>query len=333
MPKINEIKNKNSTKSFKKRKYRPWDIEGNKDATLADSKDNLMQEIREDIKKAEEIMTKISKKNSAALEEVIELECDKVINWEFHDRPESELGDIEGLAAEFREIGQQQPCIVRKLPSNYQYELIVGERRWHAAKLAGIKLKVIIKDLTDNQAAIIQASENLSRKDLSDYARGMSYNKLIENSILTQKDLAEKLGISKQQISRLLSFSKIPEEITAHLHDMSKISSRTAEQIKQLSSKGEDYVKAIITLSDKLMRGDIGQEKLQILVEKAVQGKSRNNATENKVYSTKRVHLYTIKCENADNYSIIFSKKASKLFNNKQLQIEKLNKLLQDFFE
>ena len=63
----------------------------------------------------------------------------KIINWEFSDRPISELGDITSLANEFTKIGQQQPCLVIPHPDKVgHYELIKGERRWMAAKKANI---------------------------------------------------------------------------------------------------------------------------------------------------------------------------------------------------
>ncbi|AIL66199.1 Plasmid partitioning protein ParB (plasmid) [Rickettsiales bacterium Ac37b] len=341
MPKIDEIKNNQSSKSFKKREYRPWNIDGNSiSPDMEKSKDKFMQGIIKDIREAEKLFNEIQNEKKQKqitmtnVDTILEVDCSIIKNWEFHDRPEGELGDIEGLASEFKEIGQQQPCIVRELSINnqYKYELIVGERRWHAAKVAGLKLKVIVKKLSDQEAAIIQASENYNRKDLSDYARGMSYSKLIDNNIITPKDLAEKLGISKQQISRLLSFAKIPVEITSQIQDMSKISSRTAEQIKQLSSKGSNYTEAIISLADKLRNGDIGQEKLQLLVEKKIQAIPAKEVGSNKIFNPDGEHLYTIKEENNIPASIIFSKKVMTMFNEEQININRLNQMLQIFF-
>ncbi|CAL7960168.1 ParB family transcriptional regulator, chromosome partitioning protein [Alphaproteobacteria bacterium] len=236
MPTIDDINKKRDTKNFKKRDYRPWDIEGS--GNIQNDYSVIYKQTDEDI--------------------VLSVEPQKIKNWEFRDRPENELGDIESLAIEFKEIGQQQPCIARPISdtnNDIQYELIVGERRWRAAQTAQINLKVIVKNLSDTDAAIIQASENLSRKGLSDYARGMSYAKLIDNGIITQKELTEKLSISKQQVSRLLSFSKIPQKIHNSIRDFPKVTCRTAEQIKQLSSKGENYIEAIIKFTGKIREG------------------------------------------------------------------------------
>jgi ParB family transcriptional regulator, chromosome partitioning protein len=214
MPKLEDINTNRDKKNFKKREYRPWNESGENIHTESTPHSNY-----------------INVTNSS---DVLEVIPSKIKNWLYNDRPENELGDIESLANEFKEIGQLQPCIVRPYSGENKeqvYELIVGERRWRAATMAGVPLKVSIREISDTDAAIIQASENYNRKDLSDYARGMSYFKLIEDGIITSKKLSQSLNMSKQQISRLLSFSRIPIEIKEALGDLSKLSARTAEQI------------------------------------------------------------------------------------------------------
>ena len=175
-----------------------------------------------------------SASSTSSTETIISIEPSEISRWSLKDRPENELGDISELARTFKEVGQQVPCIIRPAPDKNGYELIVGERRWHAAKEAGVKLKAILKNLSDHEAGLIQAIENEQRHGLSDYAKGMSYYRMIEKGILKQKDLIDKLNMSQQQVSRLLSFSKIPPEITYALEDMTKISSRTSEEIVRL---------------------------------------------------------------------------------------------------
>ncbi|MCF6765740.1 ParB/RepB/Spo0J family partition protein [Thiotrichales bacterium 19S3-7] len=266
-------------------------------------------------------------------EEVCLIEPDEIKNWEFHDRPESELGDIQTLADDFCKIGQQQPCVVRPTPlgSKNKYELIIGERRWRAAKLAGIKLKVIIKEMTDHDAALSQAAENDNRKDLSDYAKGISYANLIDKGILTQKDLIEKLSRSKQYVSSILSFSKIPDEIISSIGDMSKISCRTAETIKRLSNKGQEYIDAIISKSAQLKEGKIGHNKLPVLIDNIINNSSnQSKSTKNKIYSKNGRHIFTWRNDNNNLPSLHFPKDISELMNNKRLDTNSLtNKLLE----
>jgi ParB/RepB/Spo0J family partition protein len=165
-------------------------------------------------------------------EAIVSIEMDNIVRWEHKDRPEDELGNIDELAETFKAVGQQQPCILRsskKFPG--KYELLVGERRWKAAEKAGLPLKGIIKEIDDKTATLIQVIENDKRKDISEYAKGMSYAKKIAGGIITQMELIDILHISKQQISRLLSYSKIPESLSFEISDFRKVSSRTAESL------------------------------------------------------------------------------------------------------
>ena len=307
MPKLEDIKTNRDKKNFKKRDYRPWNESG------------------------ESICTKSALPSSHSRptnsSDVLEVLPSKIKNWIYHDRPENELGDIESLANEFKEIGQLQPCIVRPYSGDNNqllYELIVGERRWRAAELAGLPLKVLVKNLSDSEAAIIQAAENTNRKDLSDFAKGMSYFKLIDDGIITAKHLSQSLNISKQQISRLLSFSRIPIEIKDAIQDLSKISARTAEQIKQLSNKGDLYILAIIDCADKLRTGTFGYEKLESFVEKSINNSNINAKTTDKLYSREGTHLFTLKNTDKPSPSLHFNKDLVSLFEKKKIDLKKV---------
>jgi len=263
MPNVSDILSNQKKKKFKKVSYRPWS------ETEPKAKLSPPAAIQT---RTEKVLKNTTNNNSDEIIRTISPE--NIRNWEFADRPESELGDIDALAKEFLDIGQQLPCIVRPIKeSEFQYELIVGERRWKAAEKASIDLKVIIKKMSDEEAALIQAAENSSRQDLSDYARGMSYAKLIGRKILKQRDLTEKLSISKQEVSRLLSFSKIPTTIFENVADFTKVSSRTATEICRLANKGHNYIEAIIDQAENIRNGTLGHNKLNRLVEKHLNSK------------------------------------------------------------
>ncbi len=269
-----------------------------------------------------------------------EIDTDKIINWELHDRPENELGNIEDLANNIKQIGQLQPCVVRPHPNkDSMYELIIGERRWRAVMLLGLKLKVEIKDFTDKQAILSQAAENDRRKNLSDYAKGVHFAKLIEKGFIKQKDLISELGKSKQYVSALLSFSKIPQAILEEIDDMSQISARTAEKIKQLSGKGDSYVEAIISLADKLREAQIGHEKLESLVNCIIKknkyklNETTHNVENDKIYSNTGRHLFTWRLDNNKKPSIHFPKDIVKLINNSVINKDEVNKGIIDLIE
>lgn len=308
MPNLDEINISREKKGFKKRDYRPWNLEGDSSKQPDNTQTNHSY----------------NSPSQSFSKEVIEVNCSLIKNWDYHDRPENELGNIEALANEFKEIGQLQPCIVRPLYNNdnYKYELIVGERRWRAAQLADVPLKVTIRDLSDSDAAIIQASENHNREDLSDYARGMNYARFIEEGIITPAQLTKTLGISRQQISRLLSFNKIPKVIIDAIQDMSKVSARTAEHIKQLCNRGEDYIAGIIKYADKLRAGQIGHEKLTENVERFVNNTSKPSRVNDKLYSRDGIHLFTLKNSGKASPSIHFNKDIIALLEKKNVNLK-----------
>jgi len=272
----------------------------------------------------EQAIPKINSQKDNTRNTIVEIETNVIENWKFHDRPESELGDIRALANEFLSIGQQQPCVVRPYPDNPEkYELIIGERRWRAAIQANIPLKVIIANYDDNKAALAQAAENDNRVDLSDYAKGISFSRLIDEKIIQQKDLVEQLGRPKQYISALLSFSKIPIEIQNAIGDMSKVSARTAETIKRLSSKGDDHINALIKYADKIKTGKYGANKLADAIQQHITNKERVNKESKKILLNGR-HLLTIRQDNNYMPSIHFPKNTTQHLSELGINIEQL---------
>ena len=193
-----------------------------------------------------------SKPNKPESGQIHYISPSQIENWEYSDRLSTSLGDIDGLANEFIKIGQQQPCLIRKSKTNDNlYELIIGERRWRAAKKANVDLMVIIKDINDHDAALAQAAENDNRENLSDYEKGTSLAKLIAAGKIKQKDLIESLGKSRQYISSLLSFDKIPNELLEEIGDIKNFSAAAAERVKQIYQRSEQHKEAILLLAKK----------------------------------------------------------------------------------
>lgn len=202
---------------------------------------------------------------------VLDINPKHATNWQFHDRHDIDMGDLEALAQDMKLNGQIEPCIVRKMhePSaeGHVSEIIAGERRWRAATMANLRLNVIVRELSDEKAAIIQAAENLNRQNLSEYSIGMSYAKLIETGTIKQVDLIDKLGLTKVQINRFISFSQVDPRIWEAIANPSNVSARTATEIRALSNKSEKHILAIIELADKIREGRIGANNLKKAVD------------------------------------------------------------------
>lgn len=253
---------------------------------------------------------------------IIEIEPDDCIKWQFKDRPENELGDIDDLSEDLKKNGQIHPVIIRKHKDHIKpYELIIGERRWIAAKKAGLKLKAILKEnLSDHDAAIIQTSENDKRKDLSDYAVGTMLRQQIDAGIITAKDLELKLNKSQSHIRNLLSYSRLSQELISAIGDMRYISARTAYDLVRWQDKGVQYKNVLIELAPSLRNGKIGEKQLEKLIMKSINQDSRNKQCY-EVLSKDGRHLFSWRGDTNKNKSISFPKSIREHVDFKELEL------------
>ena len=154
---------------------------------------------------------------------------------------------LQELTDSIREKGILQPILVRRL-SEFQYELIAGERRWRAAQRAGLmQVPVIVREATTKSALEEALIENIQREDLNPIEEALAYQGLIEEHDYTQEDLAKKIGKQRSTISnslRLLALSKT-------IHDLildGKISAGHARALLSIEDKEkqEEAAKLII---------------------------------------------------------------------------------------
>ena len=127
--------------------------------------------------------------------------------------------ELKELAKSISEYGVIQPITVRKIKEN-KYQIISGERRFRACKLASInKIPVYIKETEDNKMLELALIENIQRQDLDPIEIGISYQKLIDELKLTQEKLAEKIGKKDQQLTIFLRLLNLHPIIQAGLRD------------------------------------------------------------------------------------------------------------------
>jgi len=121
--------------------------------------------------------------------------------------------NLEELAASIKEKGILQPLLVREVTPGI-YELIAGERRWRAAKLAGLeRVPVILRDLSPQEALELALIENLQREDLNPIEEARGYQRLMEEFGLTQEEVAQKVGRERPTVANALRLLKLPEDI------------------------------------------------------------------------------------------------------------------------
>jgi len=231
---------------------------------------------------------------------------------------------IFSLAENMAKVGQAQPCMVREsnaIPGK-QYELVFGERRFKAAKLKGMKLKVIVKDITDNEAALFLLSENNNRKNNTDFELSSQLCKLFEANIVSQQEIVDKIGISRQKLSRLLSYERIPFELVEAIHDFTRVSSATAEYIASLS-KETSNIPILIEIADKIRSGMFGKAKVKEYVfnHKNKQNPLLASLIGSEIFDHKGRLLYKWEIH-GDSPSIVFSKKLSEHHLNNEESIK-----------
>jgi ParB family chromosome partitioning protein len=132
------------------------------------------------------------------------------------DQPRKDKGDLRGLIESVREKGVLEPLLVRHLPESDKYMIISGERRYHAARAAGLaELPCIQKDADDGETLELALIENIQRKDLTPFEEADGVQSLGDRFALTHEDIARKIGKSRSSISESLSLRAIPDELKA----------------------------------------------------------------------------------------------------------------------
>ena len=122
------------------------------------------------------------------------------------------------LADSIKQYGVIQPLIVQKKADHY--EIIAGERRWRAAKMAGVKeIPVIIKDYTDQQVMEISLIENIQREDLNPIEEAMAYKNLMEEFHLKQDEIAEKVSKSRTAVTNSMRLLKLDKRVQQMMID------------------------------------------------------------------------------------------------------------------
>jgi ParB family chromosome partitioning protein len=133
-------------------------------------------------------------------------------------QPRKDFNDnaLRDLATSFRQTGVLQPVVVRR--RGIGYELIVGERRWRAAKIAGLThIPAVVRETTDAQSLELALVENLLREDLNPMEEAEAYQRLLAEFGWTQEELAQRVGRDRSSIANCLRLLKLPELIQADL--------------------------------------------------------------------------------------------------------------------
>jgi ParB family chromosome partitioning protein len=138
----------------------------------------------------------------------------------FQPRREIHQQPLEELAASIKANGVIEPIIVRAVPAGTdttaRYEIVAGERRWLAAKLAGLTdIPTIVRDISDQQAVAIALIENIQREELTAAEEARALKRLIEEFVLTHQEVADAVGRSRATVSNLIRLLELPDSVIA----------------------------------------------------------------------------------------------------------------------
>lgn len=170
---------------------------------------------------------------------------------------------LEELAASIKTQGLIQPILVRPLNEPGTYEIVAGERRWRACRIAGLeKIQCIVRSMDDNESMAIALIENLQREDLNPMEEARAIGQIKTHFGITQDELADKIGKSRPAVTNCLRLLKLPESVQ-QLLEKSSISAGHARAVL-----GLDTDEAMITVAETVVDKGLTVRATEELVKK-----------------------------------------------------------------
>jgi ParB family chromosome partitioning protein len=199
------------------------------------------------------------------------------------DQPRSRFTEstLYELAKSIEANGLVQPILVRK--NGKRYQIIAGERRWRAAKIAGVrKVPVVIRDIPNDKLLEIALIENIQREELNPVEEARAYRKLLDKIGLTQEELSERVGRERSLIATSLRLLKLPDEVL-ELLETGKLSAGhgralllTDDRGKQIEAAMEIVEKGLSVRDAERLLRSAGRQKKQTRAAKPTQNKDPN---------------------------------------------------------
>lgn len=254
----------------------------------------------------------------------------KIISGIYQPRKYFDHDQLADLAKSIKENGVIQPIILRKADGAKEiYEIIAGERRYRASKLAGLsKVPSIIKNATNAEALEFAIIENVQRSDLSSIEEAKGYRQLMNEFSYTQEQISSKIGRSRSHIANILRLLSLPKEVQ-DMVDRGLISSGHARAIINC----ED----IMAIANKIVKESLSVREVEELVKD--KSASKNNIGYPKVKSSKNDHLKAVEADFATliggnfkvkaNYDAKKQKGKITIFYKEMAEIEELIKKLE----
>lgn len=187
-----------------------------------------------------------------------EINLDDIRSNPYQPREHFDEKTLQELAESIKEHGLLEPIIVKK--SIKGYDLVAGERRTRAAKLAGLTtISAIVKDFTDKQMLELALIENIQREDLTPIEEAQAYKNYIEKMNVTQEEAAKRFGKSRSYVTNLLGLLTLPKYVQSEV-SAGKISMSHARVLSKI-----DDIDLILNLAGKIIEEGLSVRELEIL--------------------------------------------------------------------
>ncbi len=178
------------------------------------------------------------------------VKLERIIPNQYQMRENFDEKGIEELALSIKEDGVMQPVLVTR--KGKKYMLVAGERRWRAAKKAGIEtIPCIEKELAGKDALVLSLIENIQRRDLSPIEEASAYRQLVEEFSLTQEQVSKRVGKSRSSVANALRILSLPEDLRQFVSD-SSLSAGHARTLLTVKDKKKRKMLALKIIREKL---------------------------------------------------------------------------------
>lgn len=213
-------------------------------------KNGLGRGIGNFLSSSEKIREVIDEDNSR----LMEIDLNEIVPNEDQPRKNFNKDELYDLSQSIEKYGIIQPLLLKR--KNDKYEIIAGERRFRAAKEIGLsKVPAIIKDVSDDISSRIAIIENIQRKDLNPVEEAMSYKHLLDSQDLTQKELADELGKSRQYIGNTIRLLKLDPRVLKLLEE-EKLSPSHGKNLLSIKDGDKQYKEAVKIIKNSLPVND-----------------------------------------------------------------------------
>ncbi len=191
---------------------------------------------------------------------IAEIDIDKIVTNPFQPRKDFDADALSELSSSIKQIGVIQPITVKKL-DNGKFQLISGERRTRASKLAGLKkIVAFVRDANDQGLLEMALVENIQREDLNSIEIALTYQRLIDECRLTQDQLSDRVGKKRTTVTNYLRLLKLPAEIQVGVRD-NRLSMGHAKALVNIDDKNSQ-----IKLYHKILNEGLSVRSIEALV-------------------------------------------------------------------